>query len=187
MWRHITIEHLLHSTTCITFTEGWPFPFENGNDFQKSVYGAKFTVFQQLYCIFEELETGYDVKRLEAIVHKAFTLAVGMFSQRCRLQTMWPEVGEKYLFGETTGLTSIPESEETLSGQVAFTVNRGLTKWGDAYGKRLDQRLDIVPALVFIEEAVHETPDSEVQGDRPRNVENLQDELDGERLGELVV
>jgi hypothetical protein len=190
MWRQITIEHLLRSTDRAVFAGDEPFEVEHGNDFQRSVHGAKCTVFQQIYRIFEDLEPGYDGTRLEAIVHKAFTLAIDMFSQRCRLQIMWPEVGEKYLFGETTGLTSIPESEETLSGRVAFTVNPGLTKWGDAYGKCLDQRLEIVPALVFIEEEVHETPDPEepeVQRDGPRNVENLQDELCGERLGELMV
>jgi hypothetical protein len=190
MWRHITIEHLLHSTTRAVFTGDEPFEVEHGNDFQRSVHGAKCTVFEQIYRIFEDLEPGYDGKWLEAIVHKAFTLAIDMFSQRCRFQIMWPEVGETYLFGETTGLTSIPESEEVLSGRVAFTVNPGLTKWGDAYGKCLDQRLDIVPALVFIEEEVHETPgpeQHEMQGDRPRNIESLQNGLDGDRLGELMV
>jgi hypothetical protein len=37
---------------------------------------------------------------------------------------------------------------------------------------------------------VHNAPDpeqQEVQADGPRNVENLEDELDGERLGELMV
>jgi hypothetical protein len=70
---------------------------------------------------------------------------------------MWPQLDEEYSLGVTTGLVSIPDSEEVPEGRVAFIVNPGLTKWGDAHGKCLDQRLDIVPALVFVEESVQET------------------------------
>jgi hypothetical protein len=49
--------------------------------------------------------------------------------------------------------TSIPniDGEETDEGVVAFVINPGLTKYGDAHGKNLDQRYDIVPSLVLLD------------------------------------
>jgi hypothetical protein len=50
-------------------------------------------------------------------------------------------------------MTSVPDRdcEDIEGGFVAFVVNPGLTKWGDARGLHLDQRNDIVPSLVQLE------------------------------------
>lgn len=34
--------------------------------------------------------------------------------------------------------------------RVIFCVNPGIVKWGDAHGGKLDKRLDLVPAKVFV-------------------------------------
>ncbi|KAF1944789.1 hypothetical protein EJ02DRAFT_305921, partial [Clathrospora elynae] len=148
-WRYITFEHLFRSVPRDIFAGEDSDSNTAGG--KKSVVDAQYAVLFQLCQVFQGLEPDYDTERLIPIVHKAFALAVDMFSQRCRFQIMWPQLGEEYLFGETTGLTSMPDSDEVQSGRVVFIVNPGLTKWGDAHGKCLDQRLDIVPALVFIE------------------------------------
>ena len=50
-------------------------------------------------------------------------------------------------------MTSVPDrdGDDINDGVVAFVVNPGLTKWGDARGEKLDERYDIVPCLVQLE------------------------------------
>jgi hypothetical protein len=130
----------------------------------------------------------FDCERLKPVIQKAFTLAVDIFSQRCRFQVMWPQLDEEYFLGVTTGLVSIPDSEEVQEGRVAFIVNPGLTKWGDAHGKCLDQRLDIVPALVFVEEQVMETSNIDsAEGGEVGEVGGSMDVLDEKSQDQVLV
>lgn len=92
-----------------------------------------------------------DSSKIYPIVDKAFNLALRMFLQQCRFQIVFPELGEQYIAGSTAEMTSHTDSDEGPVGSVGFVVNPGLAKWGDAHGKNLDQRLDLVPSLVLVD------------------------------------
>ncbi|KAJ8113128.1 hypothetical protein OPT61_g4673 [Boeremia exigua] len=86
------------------------------------------------------------------IVDRAFTLALEMSLQNCRFQVTYPSAGAKFHDGSMSSLPDL-DGEDISDGIVAFVVNLGLTKWGDAHGKMLDQRYDVVSALVQLEPA----------------------------------
>ncbi|CAN9109591.1 unnamed protein product [Alternaria alternata] len=94
-------------------------------------------------------ETNFSQVRI--IVDKAIALAVQMSLQRCRLQITYPSTGCKFIEGM---MASVPDrdEEDVDAGVVAFIINPGLTKWGDAHGEKLDERYDIVPSLVQLEQ-----------------------------------
>ncbi|KAF2657936.1 hypothetical protein K491DRAFT_714065 [Lophiostoma macrostomum CBS 122681] len=93
-----------------------------------------------------------NMDTVSAIVTKAITLALHMAEQHCRLQIIYPAVGDGYYQGKAAPeMISITASEDVMEGRVGFIVNPGLAKWGDAHGKNLDQRLDLVPSLVYVE------------------------------------
>lgn len=108
---------------------------------------VRYRIFSTLVRIWPDLNPA----RLLPVVDNAFELAVEMYTQRCRLQLSYPELGERYLEGTTTGLKSVSESEGVVSGNVAFVVSPGLVAWGDADGRKFEQKVDLVPSLVFVE------------------------------------
>ncbi|OAL52302.1 hypothetical protein IQ07DRAFT_597939 [Pyrenochaeta sp. DS3sAY3a] len=87
---------------------------------------------------------------VSTIVDKAIGLAREMALQRCRLQVTFPLDGEVYN-PDCMETLSDPDGDDVEEGTVAYAINPGLTKWGDAHGENLDQRLDVVPALVQLE------------------------------------
>ncbi|KAF1911225.1 hypothetical protein BDU57DRAFT_525007 [Ampelomyces quisqualis] len=89
-------------------------------------------------------------KHVPSIVDKAFALAGQISTQRARLQIAYPGVGSKF---DKQFMTprSDANCKDLEDGSVAFIVNPGLIKWGDAHGKNLEHRYDIVPALVQLE------------------------------------
>ncbi|KAF3006486.1 hypothetical protein E8E13_004233 [Curvularia kusanoi] len=91
-----------------------------------------------------------DFSQISHIVNRSFALALEMSSQRCRLQITYPAIGAAFHSGS---MSSIPDlgGKDTHGGDVAFIINPGLTKWGDAHGQYLDQRYDIVPSLVQLQ------------------------------------
>ena len=94
-----------------------------------------------------------DFVQIPGIVDRAISLAAEMSLQHCRLQVTYPAVNASFVESQMSTITD-PDGEYTQDGVVAFVVNPGLTKWGDAKGKDLDQRYDIVPALVQLEPAM---------------------------------
>lgn len=94
-----------------------------------------------------------DVTQISNIINKAFSLALELSLQRSRLQVTFPRIGEKFSAGEMTCLPDRDgeDLENNENGTVAFIVNPGLAKWGDAHGRNFDQRYDIVPSLVQLE------------------------------------
>jgi hypothetical protein len=90
-----------------------------------------------------------DVNRqqVNTIIDKAFSFAMQMSLQRVRFQITFPKPGSKSN-NDTMKFVPDAEGEDVSEGTVAFTVNPGLTKWGDAHGKNLDHRYDIVTSLV---------------------------------------
>jgi hypothetical protein len=96
------------------------------------------------------ISTAVDVLEVRNIVNKAFALAMQLSFQRARFQVTYPKLGAKF---NKWSMVPIPDlnGEDINDGVVAFVVNPGLTKWGDAHGKNLDQRYDMVPSLVQLE------------------------------------
>jgi hypothetical protein len=50
-------------------------------------------------------------------------------------------------------MTAVPDrnGRDIEEGTVSFVVNSGLTKWGDAEGRNMDCRYDIIASLVQVE------------------------------------
>jgi len=97
-----------------------------------------------------QISSTADFSRISFIIDKAYSLALQMSLQRCRLQITFPAVGSDFIEAEMHPVTD-PDGDEVKRGAVAFIVNPGLTKWGDAHGRSFDERYDIVPALVQLE------------------------------------
>ncbi|KAF2702371.1 hypothetical protein K504DRAFT_394517 [Pleomassaria siparia CBS 279.74] len=161
-WRWNTMEQLVSGAGRKTITlgdEDMESAETKGNtDLQNSVQQARLKVYLRIEGILKPLDPDFDTSRLWPIVNQAFTLALDMFTQRCRLQTMAPDPDDLYIAGVSDHLESLQESEDVKFGRVAFTVNPGLSKWGDAHGKKLDERLFIVPSLVLLEEYMPKGP-----------------------------
>ncbi|KAF9700166.1 hypothetical protein EKO04_001345 [Ascochyta lentis] len=91
-----------------------------------------------------------DVSQIPTIIDRAFALALDMSLQKCRLQLTYPAIGAVFKENSMSPMPDL-DGEDVDDGVVAFIVNPGLTKWGDAHGKMLDQRYDIVPSLVQLQ------------------------------------
>jgi hypothetical protein len=147
-WRHTTAEHLYETVGRVTITN------EDMEPAPKRMKSSVINHCEQLGNIIEShLESVFPESnfiQVRTIVDKAYALAMQMSLQRCRLQVTYPTTGSKFVDGE---MTSVPDrdDEDIEGGTVAFVVNPGLTKWGDARGLHLDQRNDIVPSLVQLE------------------------------------
>ncbi|KAH7383280.1 hypothetical protein BKA66DRAFT_391363, partial [Pyrenochaeta sp. MPI-SDFR-AT-0127] len=155
-WRYTTMEHLAQITGHNVITHG---EVEESaetpqsstlHSLQMSTLEARHNVVNlvepRLASIFPEI----DPPKIWNIVNKAFRLALEMSVQRCRIQVTFPAVGTNF---DKECMASMPNhsGEDIDTEVVAFIVNPGLTKWGDANGKKLDQRYDIVPSLVQLE------------------------------------
>jgi hypothetical protein len=95
-----------------------------------------------------------EVPQVHTIIDKAFTLAMQMSLQRFRLQITYPCIGAAFDQSSMKPMDAPDdddEKDEIKAGTVTFVVNPGLVKWGNAHGKNLDQRYDIVPSLVKVE------------------------------------
>jgi hypothetical protein len=152
-WRCTTVEQLLEAADREELIHGRKTEAQDSiSRLQKSVSDARALVRYRIESILRWLATDFDGSKVQAVVDKAFALAVSMATQRSRLQIIYPAIGEQYRQGWTPSLVSIPESEEVTHGYVGFIVNPGLRKWGDAHGQNLDQWLDLIPSLVYIEQ-----------------------------------
>jgi hypothetical protein len=148
-WRYTTAERLVNFASSEDIVSGTT---QNGNEaLAKSMAELRNNFCKSIKSTFEALSPNTDFSPLNAIINKAVSLGLQMSLQRSRVQIVWPTIGERFAVGETPHLKSILESEEVEDGSVAFIVNPGLTKWGDAHGKNLKHRYDLVPSTVFIE------------------------------------
>jgi hypothetical protein len=147
-WRRSTAEHLRESMKTVIRHDDIMEPIP------KRIKTARIDASKQLT---SELETSLkqmfpetNVSQVRIIVEKAFALAVQMSLQRCRLQITYPSTGCIFIKGE---MTSVPDrdGDDGIAEVVAFVVNPGLTKWGDARAEKLDERYDIVSCLVQLE------------------------------------
>jgi hypothetical protein len=88
--------------------------------------------------------------QIPGIIDRAMTLTLEMSLQRCRLQVTYPAVNANFVESQMSAVADA-DGEDMQDGVVAFVVHPGLTKWGDANGKDLDQRYDIAPSLVQLQ------------------------------------
>jgi hypothetical protein len=93
--------------------------------------------------------SAYDMAQIRQIVEKAFELSEHMSLQRARIQLTFPLIGYPFQEGEMAQVRD-DDDEDTNEGIVDFIHHPGLTKWGDAHGKNLDHKFDIVPSLVLV-------------------------------------
>jgi hypothetical protein len=91
-----------------------------------------------------------DSNRVNRIVDKAFALAMQMSLQRSRLQVTFPRIGSAFNKAEMSPVAD-NEDDDVQYEYVALVVAPGLTKWGNSHGKNLDDRFDIVHAMVQLE------------------------------------
>ncbi|KAF2702968.1 hypothetical protein K504DRAFT_345804, partial [Pleomassaria siparia CBS 279.74] len=125
-------------------------PKGDTTDKAKSMRRVRDSIYGSITSAFSTLSPSTDFSKLTTIIDKAFALALQMFLQRSRYQIVWPALGSAFQVGETHHLSSIEESEDVEKGCVRFIINPGLAKWGDAHGKHLDTRLDLVASQVFV-------------------------------------
>jgi len=88
-----------------------------------------------------------DSNRVSGIVDKAFALAMQMSLQRSRLQVTFPRIGSAFNKAEMSPVAD-DEDDDVQYEYVALVVAPGLTNWGNSHGKNLDDRYDIVRAMV---------------------------------------
>ncbi|KAJ4295216.1 hypothetical protein N0V90_007227 [Kalmusia sp. IMI 367209] len=162
-WRYTTVERLVEMSGNEVITDG--LVGDNEIDMQESILQARKDTIDHILATLQTLSPGVPLMQIPDIIDKAFSLALQMALRRCRVQIVIPKIGEQYVLGETSHLRSVLDNEDIEEGNVAFIVKPGLAKWGDAHGKKLDQRCEIVPAEVFVTEppkkVLAEMPDKE--------------------------
>lgn len=155
-WRYTSVEQLLRLVGNKVPTEGKSEGLEP--TIEHSVLSVRDTIRSAIETIFGPLSPTTDFSQLVGITNKAMTLMLHMSLQRSRIQVVFPDIGDICIQGKTPHLNNFAESEDVQEGTVAFIVNPGLAKWGNAHGKNLGQRLDLVPSLVFVEPLIEDEP-----------------------------
>lgn len=161
IWRYTTVERLAEMTGPGVLNIGKTRSADNhpegmaARTLAESANQARTDVADAMLTGLEQISSAVDVLQIRNIVDMAFGLSLQMSLQRCRVQITFPRTGASFVKEE---MSYIPDDdgEERTQGIVAFVINPGLTKWGDARGKNLDQRYDIVPTLVQLEPEVVE-------------------------------
>jgi hypothetical protein len=154
-WRYTSTEHLVKTVGASVIEEGILEKTKNCDDkFRKDMEGsvqeARDFVTQRIQSALALISPAMDHSHVQDIVDKSFGLALKMSLQRSRLQITYPVVGAAFVNDKMKSVP-IADREELEDGVVAMVINPGLTKWGDAIGKNLEQRYDIVPAMVQLE------------------------------------
>jgi hypothetical protein len=144
-WRQATMEQLVSMVDQDIITE------------RKTKTNLKFTealMMEEHENIIKFIESGLaritpsvDFNRVNGIVDKAFALAMQMSLQRSRLQVTFPRIGSAFNKAEMSPVAN-DEDDDVQYEYVALVVVPGLTKWGNSHGKNLDDRYDIVRAMV---------------------------------------
>ncbi|KAJ4360577.1 uncharacterized protein N0V89_001143 [Didymosphaeria variabile] len=152
-WRSMTVEQVVKLGGKEAITRGI-ITTEQGaairQDILDSILKGRTSAYKLITETLGELSPATDFLQVPVIIDKAFSLALEMNIQRCRLQAVYPKIGDLYSQGEPSYLKSNLNDEEADEGTVAVIVNPGLVKWGDGHGKNLDQELVLVPCDVII-------------------------------------
>jgi len=147
-WRYTTTEKFVEIVGREASTQGLA-KNKNG-ELDRSIQEVRTKVAFRIEKPLARIASKLDFAQVTTIVDEAFALAIKMSLERCRIQIVFPSIKTPFTVGQPD-LVSTYESENVQNGRVALIVNPGMAKWGDARGQNLDQRLDIIPALVFVE------------------------------------
>jgi predicted nucleic acid-binding Zn-ribbon protein len=150
LWRYTTSEQLVQSVgqDMIVRGEGC-----SANELSKArVLEARRVATEFIEARLQPIDSTIDHVQVSRIIDKAFKIAMRMSLEHSRLQVTFPKTGAKFA---VSCMVSMPDrdGEDTHDTVVAYVVNPGLTKWGDARGENYECRLDIVPSLVQLEPA----------------------------------
>ncbi len=154
-WRYLTTERLVEIVGQDTITDGKRKEVHHSigsfdSKVEDGVIEAQAKVFGTIHSGLSQVSLDVDVEQIKLIINKAFSLALQVSLQRARIQIICPKIGSRFVVEEMSCLANADDND-LEDGTVAFVVNPGLTKWGDALGKDLDVRYDIVPALVQLD------------------------------------
>jgi hypothetical protein len=152
-WRRATIEQMVALVGRTTITRGedelssLPLDKDATSGLQRNVLLARARVAEIITSRLSKLSPGTDISQVQKLIDRAFTLALEMSLQRSRLQVAHPAVGAIF---NKQHMSPIPDrsGKDIEEGTVAFVVNPGMVKWGDAEGRNLECRYDIVASLV---------------------------------------
>ncbi|KAL5115880.1 hypothetical protein ACEQ8H_006196 [Pleosporales sp. CAS-2024a] len=154
-WRYITMEQLLSLVGQDTITKGHTEVSTRskfGKRWSECVLRKRKEVAQMIAHGLLSVSTWVDGSRIPHVIDQAFSLAFRMSLQRCRTQVVYPRIGANFVKDE---MESMPDAngDDMTEGAVAFVVNPGLTKWGDANGKMLEHHCHIVLPLVQLDKS----------------------------------
>ncbi|KAJ4361460.1 hypothetical protein N0V95_001877 [Ascochyta clinopodiicola] len=152
-WRYCTSEQLAGKMNPTTMSRDSTKDGEWDRNLDVSIMTARKHVYSIIMAFVSTICGGGNVPEVGQIVDNAFDLALQMSHQRARLQVTYPSVGARFHGTSMKPMEDSSDDEDSHieTRTISFVVNPGLTKWGDAYGKNLDQRYDIVPSLVEVE------------------------------------
>jgi hypothetical protein len=168
-WRCTSMEQLVDEVGRSTITQGevkeenLPAESDHVQSLIRQVVQARKAVANTIGGQLATVSAKADLSRVPLIIDKAFSMAMEMSLQRSRLQVTCPFVGDQFAEEQ---MKCIPASddEDVKRGTVAFIVNPGLAKWGDANGKNFEERHDIVPSLVHVERLDVKTECQDLEG-----------------------
>jgi hypothetical protein len=149
-WRYTTVEQLAEHADLAPVAAGKSEPATEYSRLQLSMSKIRKDIYYTIAEQVARVSAPTKPPQIDDIIDKAFALALQMSTQRCRLQLTYPFVGAEFHKDSMESMPD-PDGEDMEKGNVAFIVHPGLTKWGDAHGKNLDHRFDIVSSLVQLE------------------------------------
>ena len=150
-WRANTSAQLLALLHPATMSEDYSMANETRLRGDKHVLRHRASVYSIIMSFFATISGAKEIPQVESIVSKAFELSYKMSLQRARLQITYPSVDSTYNQSSMEPMDDPDDDDKAESGVVAFVLRPGLTKWGDAHGKNLDQVCPIVKSTVKLE------------------------------------
>lgn len=162
-WRYNTVKNLIGKAGADTIPQG-PMLSVSEN-LSASMVDYRRNVEAVIEVQFNVTDSASNSSMIRQVVDKAFALAMHMALQRSRLQIIFPAVGVAWNSTEMKSMSFDDDEDQDLpNGSVAYVVNPGLVKWGDARGEHFDERYDIVPALVQLDPRASHRPGAIVGG-----------------------
>jgi hypothetical protein len=152
-WRHVTTESLLELNGRDTFTQGLAeleeMAIKGNMGFASHVYDRRKYIVNIMGDQLSALSATADLMQIARIVTKASCLTLSMLLSRSRVQITYARIGAQ--FNEKAMRVHDTDDESLDKRTVAFVVRPGITKWGDAHGKHLEESFDVVPCEVQLD------------------------------------
>ncbi|PSN60998.1 hypothetical protein BS50DRAFT_593343 [Corynespora cassiicola Philippines] len=128
VWRYTTMEHLIRKSG-ISPGGTWLQRSEHGDvKTHATIREAANKTFSHLDQTLKAFFHTGCLDQIDTVIKKAFNLAMRIYTQRSRIQVVYPHVGKSYLAGMENNLVPIPECEDCQIGSVSATINPGLAK-----------------------------------------------------------